>query len=68
MFVNVIADALEDKNINISDATKKSLSLFRLFEVASLNSRVAFQKKSEDSAPEAVGDATELGLYRYVVC
>jgi len=59
------SDAIEEKDINIAESTKKYFSLFRLFEVASLNSRVAFQKKSEDSAPEAVGDATELGLYRF---
>jgi sodium/potassium-transporting ATPase subunit alpha len=53
------------EGINVTDLTKKSSSLTRLFEVASLNSRISFQKKSEESAPEAIGDATELGLYRF---
>jgi sodium/potassium-transporting ATPase subunit alpha len=58
-------DAFEGNGVNVADLTKTSHSLSRLFEIASLNSRISFQKKSEESAPEAIGDATELGLYRF---
>jgi sodium/potassium-transporting ATPase subunit alpha len=39
--------------------------IFRLLEVAALNSRVVLEKKTETSPYEPSGDATELGLYRF---
>lgn len=42
--------------------------LMRLLSIATLNSRVVLQKKSDDAASDEVepsGDATELGLYRF---
>jgi sodium/potassium-transporting ATPase subunit alpha len=58
-------NVFEGNGINVTELSKASHSLSRLFEIASLNSRISFQKKNEESAPEAIGDATELGLYRF---
>ncbi len=61
----IVGDDATNHKVNILEMTKKSFALTRLIEIASLNSRVAFQKKNEDAAPEPVGDATELGLHRF---
>lgn len=58
----------EFEQLGVVEKTSVDLStsqVFRLLEVATLNSRVLLEKKTETSPYEPNGDATELGLYRF---
>jgi len=52
--------AAEKTSVDLSTS-----QVFRLLEVATLNSRVLLEKKTETGPFEPSGDATELGLYRF---
>jgi sodium/potassium-transporting ATPase subunit alpha len=49
----------------LSNETSTASQIYKLLEIASLNSRILLQQQSPESPMEPTGDATELGLYRF---